>query len=64
MEELLKEVVLSERRKRQIDSFIQTITELLQTVPHSPEVEVCVWDIHVTLTICNTVFEAQEFRKM
>lgn len=40
MEELLKEVVLSERRKQQIDSFIQTVTELLQTVPNSPEVEV------------------------
>lgn len=41
MEELLKEVALSERRKQQIDSFIQTVTKLLQTVPHSPEVEVC-----------------------
>ncbi|XP_078106622.1 nucleolar protein 6 [Sander vitreus] len=40
MEELLKEVALSERRKRQIDSFIQTVTKLLQTVPESPEVEV------------------------
>lgn len=41
MEELLKEVVLSERRKQQIDSFIQTVTELLRTVPDSPQVEVC-----------------------
>lgn len=40
MEELLKEVALSERRKQQIDSFIQTVTELLQAVPDSPEVEV------------------------
>ena len=40
MEELLKEVALSERRKEQIDSFVQTVTELLQTVPESPEVEV------------------------
>ncbi|XP_056141122.1 nucleolar protein 6 [Lampris incognitus] len=39
MEELLKEVTLKEHRKKQIDIFIQTITELLQTVPHSPEVE-------------------------
>ncbi|KAM4616374.1 nucleolar protein 6 [Polymixia lowei] len=39
MEELLKEVALSERRKQQIDSFVQTITKLLQTVPHSPKVE-------------------------
>ncbi|XP_076015910.1 nucleolar protein 6 isoform X2 [Genypterus blacodes] len=39
MEELLKEVVLSGRRKQQIDSFIETVTELLQTVPQSPEVE-------------------------
>uniref|UniRef100_A0A3Q1HD25 Nucleolar protein 6 n=1 Tax=Anabas testudineus TaxID=64144 RepID=A0A3Q1HD25_ANATE len=40
MEELLKEVALRERRKQQIDSFIQTITKLLQAVPDSPEVEV------------------------
>ncbi|KAM6944800.1 nucleolar protein 6 [Lycodopsis pacificus] len=40
MEELLKEVALSERRKQQIDAFIQTVTKLLQTVPDSPEVEV------------------------
>lgn len=41
MEELLKEVALSERRKKQIDSFVQTVTKLLQAVPDSPEVEVC-----------------------
>ena len=41
MEELLKEVALSERKKQQIDSFIQTVTKLIQTVPESPEVEVC-----------------------
>jgi len=40
MEELLKEVALSERRKKQIDSFIQTLTTALQTVPSSPKVEV------------------------
>ncbi|XP_070820091.1 nucleolar protein 6 [Chaetodon trifascialis] len=40
MEELLKEVVLSEHRKQQIDSFVETVTELFQTVPESPEVEV------------------------
>uniref|UniRef100_A0A3P8TK85 Nucleolar protein 6 n=1 Tax=Amphiprion percula TaxID=161767 RepID=A0A3P8TK85_AMPPE len=40
MGELLKEVALSERRKQQIDSFIQTVTKLFQTVPDSPEVEV------------------------
>ncbi|XP_062310472.1 nucleolar protein 6 [Osmerus eperlanus] len=39
MEELLKEVALSERRKQQIDSFVQKITELLHDVPESPEVE-------------------------
>lgn len=39
MEELLKEVALSERRKQQIDSFIQTVTKLLQAVPESPVVE-------------------------
>ena len=41
MEELLKEVALSERRKQQIDSFIQVVTKLLETVPDSPVVEVC-----------------------
>lgn len=40
MEELLKEVTLSERRKRQIDAFIQTVTKLLQTIPDTPKVEV------------------------
>ncbi|XP_074526984.1 nucleolar protein 6 [Halichoeres trimaculatus] len=40
MEELLKEVTLSERRKKQIDTFIQTVTMLLQIVPESAEVEV------------------------
>ncbi|TNN67007.1 Nucleolar protein 6 [Liparis tanakae] len=39
MEELLKEVALSERRKRQIDSFVQAVTKLLQTVPNSSDVE-------------------------
>ncbi|XP_034025956.1 nucleolar protein 6 [Thalassophryne amazonica] len=40
MEELLKEVALSEHRKRQIDSFIETVTKLLKTVPYSPKVEI------------------------
>ncbi|XP_032434833.1 LOW QUALITY PROTEIN: nucleolar protein 6 [Xiphophorus hellerii] len=40
MEELLKEVSLSERRKQQIDSFVKTVTKLLETVPVSPKVEV------------------------
>ncbi|XP_068167912.1 nucleolar protein 6 [Antennarius striatus] len=40
MEELLKEVALSEHRKQKINSFIEVVTELLQTVPESPEVEV------------------------
>ncbi|KAM6964841.1 nucleolar protein 6 [Aplochiton taeniatus] len=39
MEELLKEVALSERRKHQIDSFIQNIIELIEAVPESPDVE-------------------------
>ncbi|MEQ2175091.1 hypothetical protein GOODEAATRI_014680 [Goodea atripinnis] len=42
MEELLKEVALSERKKQQIDSFVKTVTKLLETVPASPEVEVCI----------------------
>uniref|UniRef100_A0A8D3A8K2 Nucleolar protein 6 n=1 Tax=Scophthalmus maximus TaxID=52904 RepID=A0A8D3A8K2_SCOMX len=40
MEELLREVALSEHRRQQIDSFTQTVTELLQAVPDSPEVEI------------------------
>ncbi|XP_077378233.1 nucleolar protein 6 isoform X2 [Festucalex cinctus] len=40
MEELLKEVALSERRKQQIDTFVETVTKLLRAVPHSLEVEV------------------------
>ncbi|XP_060762939.1 nucleolar protein 6 [Neoarius graeffei] len=39
MEELLKEVVLSERRKKQLDCFVQQITELLKSVPETPVVE-------------------------
>lgn len=50
MEELLKEVTLSERRKQHIDSFIQTVTKLLQTVPESPVVEVCcIYNITFTI---------------
>lgn len=41
MEELLKEVSLSERRKQLIDSFVQSVTEQLQTVPQTSEMEVC-----------------------
>ncbi|XP_060893920.1 nucleolar protein 6 [Labrus mixtus] len=40
MEELLKEVSLSDRRKQQIDSFVQTVTKMLQTVPKLADVEV------------------------
>ncbi|KAM8865782.1 nucleolar protein 6 [Synchiropus picturatus] len=40
MEELLKEVTLSDKRKSRIDSFIQTVTKCLQSVPSSPKVEV------------------------
>lgn len=41
MEELLKEVALSERKKQQIDAFVQTVTKLLQNVQETPKVEVC-----------------------
>lgn len=41
MEELLKEVALSERRKKRMDSFIEEITDLLQSVPETLVVEVC-----------------------
>lgn len=40
MEELLKEVALSERRKKLMDSFMQEITDLLKSVPKTPVVEV------------------------
>lgn len=40
MEELLKEVFLSDQRKQQIDSFLYTVTKLLQTVPKMEKVEV------------------------
>ncbi|KAG7481304.1 hypothetical protein MATL_G00065380 [Megalops atlanticus] len=39
MEELLKEVALSERRKRLVDSFVLKVTELLHTVPQTADVE-------------------------
>ncbi|XP_033827906.1 nucleolar protein 6 isoform X2 [Periophthalmus magnuspinnatus] len=39
MEELLKEVFLSERKKQQIDSFVQTVTGLLKSVPKTEKVE-------------------------
>ncbi|XP_061622866.1 nucleolar protein 6 [Phyllopteryx taeniolatus] len=40
MEELLKEIALSERRKLLIDAFVEMVTKLLKTVPRSPDVEV------------------------
>uniref|UniRef100_A0A3B4DB22 Nucleolar protein 6 n=1 Tax=Pygocentrus nattereri TaxID=42514 RepID=A0A3B4DB22_PYGNA len=39
MDELLKEVALSERRKKLVDSFVQQITDVLQSVPETPVVE-------------------------
>ncbi|KAJ0041623.1 hypothetical protein NL108_010458, partial [Boleophthalmus pectinirostris] len=39
MEELLKEVFLSERKKCQIDTFVQTVTSLLKSVPKTEKVE-------------------------
>ncbi|KAL2091865.1 hypothetical protein ACEWY4_011663 [Coilia grayii] len=39
MEELLKEVVISEKKKRLVDSFVLKITELLHSVPETPVVE-------------------------
>uniref|UniRef100_W5KKI6 Nucleolar protein 6 n=1 Tax=Astyanax mexicanus TaxID=7994 RepID=W5KKI6_ASTMX len=39
MEELLKEVALSERRKKLLDSFVEEINDLLQSVPETPVVE-------------------------
>lgn len=40
MEELLKEVALSEQRKKLVDSFVHQITDFLQCVPESEVVEV------------------------
>lgn len=61
MEELLKEVTLTERRKQKIDSFIQTVTKLLQTVPNSPEVEVGILNnscpqIHMVKPVVTALF--------
>lgn len=39
MEELLKEVFVSERKKQQIDLFVQTVTRLCQSVPITEKVE-------------------------
>ncbi|XP_043087510.1 nucleolar protein 6-like, partial [Puntigrus tetrazona] len=39
MEELLKEVSLSEHRKKLVDSFVQQVTDVLQSVPESEVVE-------------------------
>uniref|UniRef100_A0A672MCZ3 Nucleolar protein 6 n=1 Tax=Sinocyclocheilus grahami TaxID=75366 RepID=A0A672MCZ3_SINGR len=39
MEELLKEVALSEHRKKLVDSFVQQVTDFLQCVPESEVVE-------------------------
>lgn len=53
MEELLKEVTLSERRKKLLDSFVQQITDLLESVPETPVVEVsmqCVMQCSSELT--------------
>lgn len=55
MEELLKEVVLSEKKKRLVDSFVLKITELLESVPETPVVEVSVvlWhDIKASVEPC------------
>lgn len=52
MEELLKEVVLSERKKRQMDTFIQTVTKLLQAVPQSSEVQVCLGLEYLIIDAC------------
>ncbi|XP_062874179.1 nucleolar protein 6 isoform X2 [Trichomycterus rosablanca] len=39
MEELLKEVALSERKKKFVDTFVEEITDLLSSVPETPIVE-------------------------
>ncbi len=47
MEELLKEVALSEHRKKLVDSFVQQVTDFLQCVPESEVVEVRnLWNFH------------------
>lgn len=60
MEELLKEVALSERRKQKIDSFIKMLTKLLQKVPETPEVEVCS-SLKKNLKKCSTVSHGVTF---
>lgn len=49
----MKEVVLSEKKKRLVDSFVLKITELLQTVPETPVVEVSVF-VMAVLGLFNT----------
>lgn len=40
MDELLKEVSLSEPRKKLVDSFVQQVTDQLKSVPKTEIVEV------------------------
>lgn len=60
MEELLKEVVLSERRRQQIDSFIEKVTKCLQAVPTLPKVEVCSKDSSPLLTSTTAVVKLSD----
>lgn len=43
MEELLKEVALSERRKKFVDAFVEEMTDLLSSVPETPVVKVRIY---------------------
>jgi U3 small nucleolar RNA-associated protein 22 len=40
VEELLKEVRLSEKKKERIDNFLKEVTKRIQKVPPVPEAEV------------------------
>lgn len=40
VEELLKEVKLSEKKKERIDAFLKEVTKRIQKVPSVPEAEV------------------------
>lgn len=51
MEELLKEVALSEHRKKLVDSFVQEVTASLQSVPESEVVEVRnLWSVYIIIS--------------
>lgn len=57
MEELLKEVSLSDYRKKLVDSFVQEVTDFLHTVPETEVVEVRnLWNIYIIISSISADF--------